>query len=208
MANMAIFIPVENTALVELVYSLPQGQIGENTFHVQNTEAFTANSLGVLAAAFASWYTGHWNARVSGTTSLTKVRCTDLTSQYAPGVEYTTGLPVNGNLTGNGLPNNVSVSIKFNTGLRGRSYRGRIYALGLTDNAVNGNTVQSAWASGAITALETLVSEHIPVGMNLVVVSKYHNKTPRSAGVTTIVTSFSIDMTPDSQRRRLPGRGR
>lgn len=205
---MGIFIPVENTALVELVYSLPQGQIGENTFHVNNTDAFTPASLQTLASAFTAWYTGHWNALVSGTTSLTKVRCTDLTTQFAPGVEYTTGLPVNGNLTGNGLPNNVSVSIKFNTGLRGRSYRGRIYALGLTDNAVNGNTVQTTWANNAITALNALTVDHIPVGMNLVVVSKYHNKTPRSAGVCTIVTSFSIDMVPDSQRRRLPGRGR
>jgi hypothetical protein len=131
-----------------------------------------------------------------------------LESETAPAVERsvtgTCGLGASP-----GLPGSVAFVITKVTALRGRSFRGRIYHIGLSEADVTGNTVGVASADSILqgwvqyrTAVETASAS------NMSVVSCEANGVPRLIGVATPVTALVLrDNSVDSQRRRLPGRG-
>lgn len=201
------FIPAENVVKLEavLIYG---GQYCENVYNYQLEVAPTAEIMEDLAAAFkASWNT-NFKPAVPATCSLVMIRCTDLSSESGPAIEYTTGLPIVGTQGNPQLPNNVTFVVKWTTALRGRSYRGRTYHVGLAEDQVVGNSLGTGYdvTFGAIYAdLISLFADVYPA--QLVVLSRYHNNAPRSSCVATPVLSAYVDTTLDSQRRRLPGRG-
>ena len=202
------FIPVSDTASLELVFDA-LGQKCENVIHVKaGTTPITESGLADVCEAVVDWYTTSGKVQVYDGTSLTKIVAKDLTSSTGPAIEYTTGLPLEG--TGSGataLPLNVTAVISLGTALRGRSYRGRIYQIGLGSNWVSGNVLDSGYRNNLVSSYGGLVTAISAAGWTLVVVSKFHNKAPRTAGVATTVTSVSVDTNVDSQRRRLAGRG-
>jgi hypothetical protein len=106
--------------------------------------------------------------------------------------------------------------VSFRTDLRGRSFRGRNYVIGLTEDMVDGNSLEAGVSEPwrlAYAHLGTLVAD---IDWTWVVVSRFSGvsgsppePTPRVAGVTTPITSVVVvDQFIDSQRRRLSGRGR
>jgi hypothetical protein len=139
---------------------------------------------------------------------LIKVLARDLTVQNGLSLESTSSLPITGTNSNAGCSNNVTLAVKWQTGYAGRSYRGRTYFIGLTENNVTGDTVAGAYASGLQGAFEQLMSDLDGAGFGMGVLSRYHNNAPRTAGVLTPITSVSVDTVIDSQRRRLQGRGR
>lgn len=202
------FIPVANTAQCELIYNY-QGQICQNVLHFEYVSTVGGTELVNLANDLISWYTASIAVRVNDQVELTGVVAIDMTAQNAEAVEV--GASVTGSRgtpTVNPLPNNVTVAVKKVTGLRGRSYRGRLYHVGLDDAQVSGNVLDSTTASGFASGYNALVVyPWTDTGWTYVVVSKYSGNAPRTAGVTTPVLSHTVDLTIDSQRRRLPGRG-
>lgn len=201
------FIPVPNTLQAELVYSW-NNEIVENVLHYESGGAVSLPEMEGLAAALATWFGASMKTQVSNACSLTNVKITDLTFQNAPGIDYSVGLPIVGTVSNESLPNNVSLSIAKRTIFRGRSYRGRVYQVGLCENQVTGNTVIAGTKTALLAAWELVKSFTISGSVyNLVVVSKYSGGAARSEGLTTPVLNFSTDGLIDSQRRRLPGRG-
>lgn len=203
------FIPALNTALVELI-CLWEDQVCENTLYFQKSGAFSGTDLVDIGNAVRDW----WIARVvlytNVNVSLQEVKVTDLTTDTSPVVTIVSDLPAFGDVTGDPLPNNCSLTVSFRTAGRGRSSRGRNYVIGLSEASVAGNTVDSGYLASIRTAyanLETDVSGAVAV--QWVVVSRYHNKAPRTTALVQPVTSaIIVDPFIDSQRRRLPGRGR
>lgn len=142
------------------------------------------------------------------TIQLTQVKLTDLTADFAPTLNYTTGLPLVGSAGADGMPNNVALVFTKRTALRGRSFRGRIYHPGLAESQVAGNQVLSATVTSLLAAYNLLKT--LTVGAEtwpLVVVSRMHNGVVTNPGETHAVTTIDTDGFIDSQRRRLPGRG-
>lgn len=123
-------------------------------------------------------------------------------------MEDATGLPLAGTGGSVQLPNNVTLCIKWTTENRGRSFRGRTYHVGLTESQVTDNEVVAVAMGQFTTAYGALLTDLATAGWPLVIASRYANNQPRITGVATLVTGFSIDPFIDSQRRRLPGRGR
>lgn len=194
--------------MVELVFN-QNGEITENTLYFEHDAAITEADMIQLAEFMKTWWDANLKANVHSGTSLTAIRVTDLTTQSAPGLEYTTGLPIAGTAGGVAAPNNVTVAISFRTNFRGRSYRGRNYFVGLTMSNVSGQQLAGGVATNFDNAYSDILVD-LPVDLpefTWVVVSRYTNKAPRAAGVTTPVTAVSVENTLDSQRRRLPGRG-
>jgi hypothetical protein len=110
------------------------------------------------------------------------------------------------------MPNDVSLAIKKSTGNLGRAGRGRWYWPSVDPSALTSDNVYtSVFANGVVSALsafqtgvETSLS---PATMGIV--SYFLNKVLRASGLYQHITAWSvIDMIVDSQRRRLPGRGR
>lgn len=202
-----VFVPVNQVAMSELVY-LYQGQITENTLYWNYSLGWSIENQTNLAVMLLDYWNEAFKPLQPSDLSLIKIKVTDLTTQNSPGIEYTATLPIAGTGAGNPLPNSVTMAVKFSTGFRGRSFRGRNYVCGLFTSSVLGNqvvpTALSAWQS-AYAGLMAVQGE----GFNPIwgVVSRFTNKAPRTAGIFTEITGVSIDPNVDSQRRRLAGRG-
>ncbi len=201
------FIPAPNTAQIDMVF-MYNGQRCENVYHVQQETPYDQTSLAVLAALFKNWWDTDMRPLCPNTLGLVLIVARSLESESAPTIEYSSGLPIAGAITTVGqLPNNVTVAVKWTTALRGRSYRGRTFHLGLRDDMVTGNTVDPTALTALQGGYQGLIDDLDGLPGDLVVVSRYHNNAPRVTAVVTPVQGFSIDSTVDSQRRRLPGRG-
>lgn len=201
------FIPVPNTASVEAIFDV-FGQKVENVYHVSQSSPFTETALAQAASAFVDWYGLHGKTLTGGYCSLAKIVAKDLTSADGPAIEYNTGLPIAGTApAAQAAPLNVTCAVSFGTAKRGRSYRGRIYQIGLNVSQYNENQITGGMQSALITAYAALVAAFHTAGFDMCVVSRFANKAPRAQGVHTTITSVNVDVNLDSQRRRLTGRG-
>lgn len=119
-------------------------------------------------------------------------------------------LPNTGGDTNPSMPNSTSITITFRTGLSGRSYRGRNFWLGLTEPNVVNSYVEPTLVASVVGAYNGMVgNDAVVTGWHWGVYSQYHNGVPRETGLFTSITNATvIDYVVDSQRRRLPGRGK
>jgi len=200
------FVPVHNVAQLEYVYRW-DGQIVQNVLHYGCSSTVDVESLQGLTTAAIAWWTTHLRPNISSACSLITVRATDLTTQTGPVVEDTTGLPLAGSGSSSAQPNNVTVAIKLITANRGRSFRGRVFHVGLSGTAVVANEVSTTTRTNLRNAyLAAFILSTAPT-WSLVVASKFTNNAPRLEGLATVVSDVSVNPTVDSQRRRLPERG-
>jgi len=200
------FVPIPNAAQLEFIYSW-DGQIVENVLTYKIGIAVDATNLQVLTTAAIAWWGANLKPLQSSSVALLTVKATDLSSQIGPVIEDTTGLPIVGTGASSAVPNNVTVAVKLITANRGRSYRGRIFHIGLVNSTVVNNTVASATRTSlrnAWLAAQTLGTAPI---WTLAVGSRYSGGAARTTGLATTVTDISINSIVDSQRRRLPERG-
>lgn len=202
------FVPFTNVCKIEYVYTW-DSQYCENVLHYQAPNALDEGLLeDAAAAALANWSASYKN-QCSLALNLVKIKATDLTSESSAAIESSAGMPVVGTIDSPAVPNNVSVVIKFTTHLRGRSYRGRLYFCGLVAVGVLNSHLQPATLAAIENVGESLMSLTVNAQTwPLVIASRFHNKVERAAGVATEVIGAFVDPTVDSQRRRLPGRGR
>lgn len=204
---MPAFVPIPNTALVEMIYR-EDNQIMEQTYHVVKDGAWGVLEFPALGQAFKGWWQTNLLAGCSNTVQLISIKMTDLGSQNGPLYEYLTGLPLGGGNGSSPLPNNVTVAIKFTTALRGRSFRGRTFHVGLCQNQVNQNLITGGQLSYMHDGYFALLGAVNVAGYQLVVASRRHLGAPRVTGVATVIVDVQVNPTVDSQRRRLPERGR
>jgi hypothetical protein len=133
----------------------------------------------------------------------------DLTSQSGETATFPAFTDPAGNITAEAEANSIALCVTLRTVKRGRSYRGRSYVAGLATSNVTQNTVDTSVTSGIANAYIALHNDAIDAGVLMVVVSRRQNKEWLTVGVATPVTFCLVrDRTVDSQRRRLPGRGR
>ena len=120
--------------------------------------------------------------------------------------------PSDGAYGGPPLPMNVCLAIKRFTNMLGRSGRGRVYFPIWNENMLAGASAVGAAVSGTIiTQLEAFQAaiESALTPAVLVVISTETLGSPRPVGITNPITGWAAtDQVVDSQRRRLPGRGR
>jgi len=203
------FVPFGGGAQVELLLDYDEQQC-ETTFHVHQDVNWNSLTLPLLASTFYDWWDDYMQALVPNTVLLRAVRATALHAINAPGVELAVNPPLAGAGTNPQLPNNVTIALKWTTGLRGRSFRGRSYHVGLAEGQVVANIVDSAHLTNLIDAYMTIPTllAAVNVEWTLVVASRYENGQPRVSGLMTPITGLTSDGVIDSQRRRLPKRGR
>jgi len=201
------FVPFPNTVKAEQVF-LWDNQVVENVFHFEKDSAWSTVDMQDLAASLIDNWNDFWKANMATTLSMTTIKVTDLSSEFAPGIEYTTGLPLAGTSGGASMPNSVCVAVTWLTALRGRSYRGRTFHIGLLETQILDNQITVA-AQGLLTLYySTFITTINPTGAQLVVASRIEGGVERVTGLTTPVIGLKIDRVVDTQRRRLPGRGR
>jgi len=187
------------------------GQECANVLHFTHAEMPAPATPADMGASLVAWWSANMRLRVPATLVLRSVTVTDLTAGGAPALEHATGLPLAGTNASAQLPNNATVAMSLRTGIRGRSFRGRLYHLGLTEADVTNNALVAANLTNLVGAYQLLVGlDSAALGANyaLVILSYFANKAMRATPVATPVVTVTSDGIVDSQRRRLPGRGR
>lgn len=209
------FVPVPNTALVEVIYEW-DGQIVENTLYYEKTTTPVLADLAALTDEIRAYIIDQLLPALTSAIQLIRVVGTLLDVADGLQVFSTTDLPVAGG-GGSGQPNNVTVAMSFKTARRGRSFRGRNYIPGLAQSYITNSEISGTIQTAFETVWEGLRGIGGDDGWQQVVVSRFSGftivdgkkvPTPREVGITEPVTSSVIvDRTTDSMRRRLPGRG-
>ena len=201
------FIPVPNTAMVEFRMTLDDQHV-ENTIYVQGTVEWNITSLATLATSCQAWWLTNYAPNVSEEVVLREVVATSLENETAAQATVS-GDGANGTNTSGSMPSNVTLTVSFRTGLRGRSFRGRNYVVGVPqDQVVDINHVQSSYAAAWIDTYSELLEGTFEEGQQWVIVSRFEDGSPRETGIASeVLTVTVVDDVIDSQRRRLPGRG-
>lgn len=211
-SNAMAFIPVNNAAKAALKFTA-FGQQLVNTLWFIKDGGWTESDLTDLCTALNSWVVGEYAPLMSNDCSYIGSTAVDMSAEGQEGVEVNLSTPEEGGNVVAGLPLNVTAAVKFLTGFTGRSNRGRNYFVGLGENQVTGNTLESAAITAIQGAYDALGSYLLDMGATHVVASLFSGvdsegkPIPRSAGVTRSVTSYAMDQFADSMRRRLTGRG-
>src|SRR5215216_1560806 len=202
------FVPVTNTVLAELRMTA-DNQFVENTLYFEYLSLPTLAEMTTLGQALIDW----WDANIAPLTwvgvELREVVVTSLNSGTGLQATVVPAVTQLGELNVSALPMNVSLTISFRTGLRGRSFRGRNYVVGLVEGQTTGaNQIDSATSAAFVDAYSLLLDFGQDIGASWVVVSRFSgvdangDPIPRAAGVTTPITSvLVVDNIVDSQRR-------
>lgn len=204
------FIPIPNT--VELVprFKLLNGNIAVNVLHFEKTDGSqpTSGDLSNLVAAYLAWE-GSTLSQRSAQVQLVSIYARDMTAQNSVVLDYAVNPVRAGALASNAMPSQVSIAMSLRTGLAGRSFRGRVYHIGLTEAQVAGDFLNAGVAAALLTKYAGLLATGFTsIGFELVVVSRFANGVPRAFGVTSAVKSIIlVDERVDTQRRRLVGEG-
>jgi len=203
------FIPAPNIVEVQWRTTFA-GQETMNRIHVDVLGAPSADDVQNLATECGNWWTGNVQDLVPPDLELREVYAKSIATQPGPEATFTAGLPAAGLLGQPALPSNCSICASLRSGETGRSARGRWYWQGLTENQVAGNVVASGTQTDILAALFNLKGVISGAGFLWVIVSFYSNNVVRPGGPVyfPVNTITMVDGFIDSQRRRLPGRGR
>src|SRR6266545_2039079 len=200
-----------NVAEVVLTFSDINSDIFENVFFVHKATAWDATTLSELVNAFVSWESDTGSAERGDQVTLVRVTATDLTSLTTDRVDAQLETPVPGQRTSPVLPSNVTLAIKKNIGSRGKGRNGRIFWIGLTEDAVEQNAILEARANLLITALAALepVVQAAVSGTLVGIIHTVIDGVPQPDAPFSHTQNYAItDFIVDSQRDRLPGHKR
>lgn len=204
------FIPVENVAHVTIQGTLDSQEVINDLYFRHTTGPIAVTDLQSLNAAINLWFTGSVLTHLNEAYIYQRVKSRDLTTANGFVVDDQFG-PTPGSVTGEAAPNNCTMSVSFRAAFAGRNFRGRNYVPCLTNSEVTENTIDSGFVSNIRNDYLELVAGggSAPAGWTWVVVSRFTGGLPRAAGVFNEIFSVVIvDNIVDSQRRRLPGRGK
>lgn len=203
------FVPAPNIVQVEM-RATRFGQHVENRLMVDVLTAPTAEICSELAQMFWDWWEESYAVVLSASTILTEVVATDMSQQNGAQVTYAPDTTTAGLRAATPLPNEVSLCVSLRTDSRGRSARGRFYALSVCqDQMADANTISVAAAGEYVAVVAGLMPIIRAAGYEPVIVSYRSNNAPRPGGPVyfPITGATLVDNIVDSQRRRKPGVG-
>jgi len=202
------FVPAPNIVQVELRATLA-GQNIENRLMVDALEPVTETNLADITNLVSNWAQSTYFDHLPSAVVLREVVGTDLTTQNGQQHTIAPEGGIGGGLSGEPMPNEVTLCVSLRSGNRGRSARGRLYVLALEKVQVSGNNVSGTLAANFVADMEALIDVLTTAGYALVIVSYISNKVPRPGGPVyfPVTTAVVTDLVVDSMRRRKPGVG-
>lgn len=180
------------------------GKVVVNIYHGTTTDPITTIKLFSIADLYEAWFNTSLASAVTADLKLASI--TVLNLDIPNGEKVTNVLvPISpGTRVGEALPSNVALVASFATAKTGRSFRGRSYLAGLSENDVSGVGVDTVFAAGIVTAFLAMITDLAVIDCELVVASYQSLGVPRAEGIATPVDSVSCNQRVDTQRRRLP----
>lgn len=196
------FIPLPNGMRV-----VAEGQVDllpvVNVFHVTAPGTVTPTDLSAVESVFQAWYGTDMSPLLSTHWTLPTITVTDVSVANGQQV-IVSGLSTVGANGGDPLPSNVAWVFSWRTPFTGRSFRGRTYFGGLAASAsIDGQHLDPSYGSTGLAAANALMADLNSAGYHLVVASYFNSGAPRVTGVATIVTNAIVNLTFDTQRKRI-----
>lgn len=198
------FIPGVGLIKAEFIYTTPGG-VAENVLYFFTPEEIT----GGLLVGFGNSAHVAWAAEIlqgqSVDVTLLKIVCTDVSAEDS--FQITELVSETGVMDSRVLPSNATLAVSFRTDLTGRSNRGRAYHIGLSEGQVTGDTMSGTAGTDILANYTSFGILMQAEGFTHVIASYCADGEWRTEAKITPVQSYISDMTIDSQRRRLAGRG-
>jgi len=217
---MAGNLPVPQAAEVKITWGNTTIPVALNILHFDHDvgAVLTQAKADAISALIKAAYTSSGLAGQMHTqTTLLKVETRHMDSNSDPWL-VGSGATVAGTGTGDYLPHNVACCVTLKTGLRGRSYNGRVFLWGWTEAANDaGGAIATAASTAAVNFVNTVKSNMSSAQqMDMGVVSRWTTppgsppNTPaieRNPPILTVVTQVvMLDNRWDTQRKRsIPG---
>lgn len=201
------FVPFNDVANVFFQFTGPDDEECGYSIDFKSRVAIGPTEMETLGSAVASWFDTEMQTLMTAGFTLQRLIIRDLSVADSWVTDWVGILPLTGSLAGNSMPSNVCWALKKKTGFAGRSFRGRIYHMGLSEDVVSGNYVDSTYAASVLDAWNELITQAAEAGdgWDMVVCSRFADGVERTTGVATLVTGIvNTDLIVDTQRRRLP----
>lgn len=204
------FIPIANVVRVNINYTWGTREMANVLYMQHATAPVSVTDAEDMAADIEAAWAAEVMPNLVDDVAMASVVVTDASSET--GVQATQVSTAVGGSSSEPLPPNNAVCVTIRSNLRSRNGRGRIFLPGIGEDKVSGDgTILSTFRTGMITAMNdvatALGAATIPLTMGVAsFYSKSVNPTPpheRAAGVFSPLSSFTIDATIDTQRRRL-----
>lgn len=195
------FVPIDRVIRVVLRFVRDQREF-QNVLHVQKLTPVTFGDLVTIANEAVDWWDTNYRNVSTIHTALFSVTATDMSVEG--GMQYTADVspPLPGTIASNPEPGNVTATISWRTGRTGRRYRGRTYAVGFSEpNVSDSDTITGGLVSAMATAAVDWILRALGASLPPVVASFTYATAEQ-------ILSAVIENVVDSQRRRLPRRGR
>lgn len=208
--NIMAFQPAPNIGQFALRFGQANQKI-ENVFHCRRDAGWDSGALNEVAGVFVEWWRTSVRPFTVQSCILESCAAKDLSTLVGAAAEYTTSLPVAGGNDTQAAPLNVTCAVHWGTGTGGRSGHGRTYHIGLCNTQCGSDSrLTNAAVAEIKDAYETLRVglDNALLGVEFGILSRYTAGAPRPNGILYPITGVSLEQTLDSQRRRLPGRGR
>lgn len=202
------FQAVPDTCQINIRYTR-EGQQIENVLHATKTGGFSLSDLEAVASTVNTVVPTTWMPLMPTNIVYQETNVIDLSVEGGSQVTQSVVGGQGGGVSGNALPNNVTLAVRLKSGIGGRSGSGRIYWPGFaTSQQALANTIDTGVVSDIISAIGDLIAALELIDTIITIVSRYLNSSVRPEGVPFVVNNVTVfDNTVDSQRRRLPGRG-
>ncbi len=201
------FQPVPETAEIDIIFTY-NGVTCQNVFYARIAGGYTLAQLQALADQIDVNWQGTWRSEQPA--EVTYVRSEVRGLAVENDLVASQNLSTNPGLhAGQALPNNVTFAIKKESGLTGRSARGRTYWIGIPGTereATDENILLSPYVALLVANVDAIRTSIIAVpGWTPVLVSRFAGGVKRAQGETfPWVSTTNIDRRVDTQRGRLP----
>jgi hypothetical protein len=198
-----VFIPATRVLQVNMIGTY-LGRPFENTIYLKRETAIDDSGWADVVSWVELDLLDNLISGASDQMAYTQLIGVDLTSETAPVYSALFEPPLAGDAGGAALPGSIAACISFVTGGRGKSSRGRNYLCGLTESQVTANLIDTSTLDARVGNYDDFrTGTHKPVDWDWGVLSRYHNKLPRSAGLFQVITGVkSTSYRVDSMRRR------
>lgn len=200
------FQSVPNTADIVITY-VQNGKNIQNVLQAFKAVQYDLSDLQLLADAVDVAVAANWLP--IQTSDATYVRTTVRGLEFENDQEATADVSAGaGQTLVSGLPNSVTFAVKKQSGLTGRSARGRVYWMGMPRDVLqaNENRLVIADADAIEAAIDAVRAAITATIWQAVIVSRFEDNVQRPFGIVfNWISSEAVDIDVDTQRNRLGG---
>lgn len=198
------FIPTLACIQARIKYQHVSGILAENVVYHATSGAPSLADLTAINSEYVDWIPEALATVTGNQWNMLGVALRAMNEEEGLEMNDPTGFPVDGVDGSPQAPLSISYSVTLNTGLVGRSARGRLYGVGLTNPGIlNGTRITDAYRSVLQGVWTSWVTRFDTAGYAPQVVSFVDAGVPRAAGRMLPITSVNVRFPLATQRGRL-----